>query len=139
MPVSILEEQSVWPMNKRLRLVDLIFRDLYYRINKTLTAPINTRPGLGVFVRRGTFWYPGRILDCPGGRGRASEFYSIQLWRGCVLDDEAKGLSPADMVVSVLLKDIVDCLFNDSTTRRTIRVRVYTFRCDHAATNVTYR
>lgn len=90
------------------------------------------RPGIGVLVRRGTFWYPGRLTDCPGENEESYDLYTVRMWRDCEYDEEARALTPGE-TVEARLTDIVDCLWDCRKERRLIRVRVahenYLNRC----------
>lgn len=81
-------------------------------------------PGLGVLVRLGTYWYPGRLIDCPGEGELAKQSYSlytVRMWRGCKFDDEARGLLRGHLA-KVAIDKIVDCLWQAWKQRRVIRV-----------------
>lgn len=70
------------------------------------------------------FWYPGRVIDCPGDKEletKSHTSYTIKLWRECEFDEKARKLTP-NMLVEVKIKDIVDCLWNGNKRRRKIRV-----------------
>ena len=98
------------------------------------------RPGLGVLVRRGTYWYPGRLIDCPG-ETEIYDLYYVRLWRDCQFDETAREMTPS-LDVNVPPTDIVDCLYKDKLRRRRIRVchlirarrsfpDMYTFRLEN--------
>lgn len=78
------------------------------------------RPGKGVLVRHGLYHYPARLLlrldpNVPKG----TPYWRIRWWRHCFFPQSSTPQLPDAIVPE---DAIVDELWNDQVTRRSIRV-----------------
>ena len=84
-----------------------------------LSSDLLFRPGIGVLVRHGAFWYPARLLLSIGRQTHRQ--WRVRFWRGC---DFVKP-PPESWEMTIEEEDIRDELWGDREARRQIRVRTY--------------
>jgi hypothetical protein len=105
------------------------------------------RPGIGVIIRLGRYWYPARLIephnftDYDSDEGTAGRQWTVVFWRGCIFSQEAvsKVGSLTNARVVVEEKNIADELWDDLVGRRSKQVNYqYSFgeKCMHLLMNI---
>ncbi|KAL0960362.1 hypothetical protein HGRIS_011986 [Hohenbuehelia grisea] len=74
------------------------------------------RPGKGALARIESYYYPVRIIKRNKKHGETNQTWTVVVWRGCKLVEEA------GKQISVAEENLVDELWDNQTRRRQIRL-----------------